>query len=672
MKKLAILSAFALMGCVAEPVFEQDTSLKPIVNENGDFDFATVGKVKINFKLVDAKNKPFGGIKLELVDPQTNEVFFKAVTNSQGILQEEVNLPKDMEEVILESNYVGLPNRVKLPVVQGMIKFDFLGKINPDQVIQYDIDPNWVIPVNNSARISNSFTIEYLHSYNGAGLPNNLEPTRDYISADVLNAINASLPEGKPVPDFHPTFLADGRKTTLDILELADVWLTYVHEGAGWRNSIGYYTYPTNEPPSSLAEINKVTILFPNFSGFGSGGDLRSGHKLNIGRFQPGVTVGIVILSNGWNGSKVEGWHYPLFADKHLNPEPNPVLQQHNVLLWDNENELFVLGFEDVRRDNIPFRCDHDFNDAVMLVTSNPVRAISTVGVSAVDKPSSVDSDGDGINDNMDEYPNDPTKAYDSYYPSASGYGSFAFEDNWPEMGDYDFNDLVVDYQYKHVMNASNQVVEFVPKFKFRAIGAAFRNGFGISLAITPDKVTSMTGNRLFKQLIQSSPNGTEAGQQKAVFIVTDDAHSLFNVSGLVNTNGNVAKIQPVEVELTIKLSQPLSTSALGSAPYNPFLIIAQNRGREVHLPDYPPTDLINTRLFGTGDDNSNQTTGYFKSKTDLPWAIHTPQSFAYPKEKSDVRNAHLKFSDWSTSTGSNYKNWFRDYTGYRRKDIIF
>jgi LruC domain-containing protein len=387
--------------------------------------------------------------------------------------------------------------------------------------------------------------------------------------------------------------------------------------------------------------------------------------------------VGIVILSNGWNGSKVEGWNYPLFADKHLNPESDPVLKQHNVLLWDEENELFVLGFEDVRRDNIPFRSDQDFNDAVMLVTSNPVRAISTVGVSPVDKPSSVDSDGDGINDNLDEYPNDPTKAYDSYYPSASGYGSFAFEDNWPEMGDYDFNDLVVDYQFKHTLNAANQVTEISPKFKFKAIGGGFRNGFGFSMDITPDKVTSVSGNRLQGTLITSNPNGTEAGQQKAVFIVTDDAHTLFNTTGLVNTHPSntqhsSSNVKPVELQLTIKLTQPLASSALGSAPYNPFLFINQDRGREVHLPGYAPTNLINTRLLGTADDNSNPTTGYFKSKTDLPWAIHTPQTFAYPREKIDIRGAHLKFSDWSKSSGSNSPDWFRDYTGYRRKEVIY
>jgi hypothetical protein len=186
----------------------------------------------------------------------------------------------------------------------------------PDQIIQYEIDPSQNTSLNPSLRVLNTFSLEYLSSYNASGKPGNLEPTLDYISATLLQYINASLPESQPVPIYHPTFLAEGKKTTLDIIETADVWLTFVHEGAGWRNSIGYYSYPTNQPPSSLSDVKKVTIIFPNLSAFGSGGDLRSGNKVKLGRFEPGVTIGIVMLSNGWNGSRVEGWHYPLFADK--------------------------------------------------------------------------------------------------------------------------------------------------------------------------------------------------------------------------------------------------------------------------------------------------------------------------------------------------------------------
>jgi hypothetical protein len=61
------------------------------------------------------------------------------------------------------------------------------------------------------------------------------------------------------------------------------------------------------------------------------------------------------------------------------------------------------------------------------------------------------DTDGDGIPDNLDAYPLDPTRAFNSYYPNETDFGSFAFEDLWPGYGDYDFNDFVVNFNYKIV-----------------------------------------------------------------------------------------------------------------------------------------------------------------------------------------------------------------------------
>jgi len=39
---------------------------------------------------------------------------------------------------------------------------------------------------------------------------------------------------------------------------------------------------------------------------------------------------------------------------------------------------------------------------------------------------SSGDADGDGVPDNQDAYPNDPTRAFDNYTPAA-GFGTLAF-----------------------------------------------------------------------------------------------------------------------------------------------------------------------------------------------------------------------------------------------------
>ena len=69
------------------------------------------------------------------------------------------------------------------------------------------------------------------------------------------------------------------------------------------------------------------------------------------------------------------------------------------------------------------------------------------------------DTDNDGVIDSQDDYPNDPTAAYSIHTPSDTGWASLAFEDLWPSRGDYDFNDLVIDYRFTEVLNKKNKIV---------------------------------------------------------------------------------------------------------------------------------------------------------------------------------------------------------------------
>ena len=240
-------------------------------------------------------------------------------------------------------------------------------------------------------------------------------------------------------------------------------------------------------------------------------------------------------------------------------------------------------------------------------------------------------------------------------------------------MGDYDFNDLVVDYQFKHIINASNKVVEMAPKFVVRAAGAGYRNGFGFSTDLLANEVANTDGNVLNSGIINTNANGTEANQRKAVFIVSDNVHDLFNASGFINTRDEDTFVEPAIISMTIKLNSPMAVEELGLVPHNPFIIISQNRGREARLPGYALTDLVDQSLFGTADDDSDPAQGdYYKSKTSLPWGINLPESFDYPMEKNDIRNGHLRFNDWARSSGFSYMDWYRGVNGYRAVEKLF
>ncbi|MFZ4455866.1 MAG: LruC domain-containing protein [Bacteroidales bacterium] len=299
------------------------------------------------------------------------------------------------------------------------------------------------------------------------------------------------------------------------------------------------------------------------------------------------------------------------------------------------------------------------------------------VGGFSLDTGYGVDNDNDGVLNGYDDYPNDASRAFNNYFP-AGGFGSLAFEDNWPSAGDYDFNDLIVDYQFKNVTDSRNKLVETYATFILKAAGASFRNGFGFQLAgnTIPESAISVSGSKLSEGLIATSQSGLESNQNKPTLIVFDNAFKCINYqSGLgVNTSPNQLYSKPDTIVLHITYTpNTYSASDLNIAAFNPFIFIDQARDREVHLMDYPPTALANLSYFGKNDDVSSiDSKKYYRSAKNLPWAINIYQKFDYPFENVGVLNAYTHLSDWAQSNGLNYPDWYENKVGYRNNNFIY
>src|SRR5690606_11897184 len=98
-------------------------------------------------------------------------------------------------------------------------------------------------------------------------------------------------------------------------------------------------------------------------------------------------------------------------------------------------------------------------------------------------------------------------------------------EDLWPGVGDFDFNDLVMDYRLRWITNADNEIKDIEIDYKVRAIGAGFKSGFGLELDVAPGNVASVTRTTALSSLITLNANGTEQGQSKTVLIFFDNAN---------------------------------------------------------------------------------------------------------------------------------------------------
>lgn len=264
------------------------------------------------------------------------------------------------------------------------------------------------------------------------------------------------------------------------------------------------------------------------------------------------------------------------------------------------------------------------------------------------------DTDDDGIPDSEDEYPEDADKAFEVFTPSKYGWGTLAFEDLHPYTGDYDFNDVALNYKCIAILNSQNLAVQLDFIYTVKANGAGFKNGFGIELeSISPSDIESVTGTVLGEGYITVSSNGTESNQDNAVVVLFDNVHSM------------IFK----ETTVSIKFTQPISTNTLGVAPFNPFIIINADREKEVHLPGRATTTLGNSihEVEGINRDSD----GDYLTDNGLPWAINIVHDFKVPKEGVSVSAAYNFFSDWATSAGVNNADWYKDNPGNRNIDKI-
>jgi LruC domain-containing protein len=261
--------------------------------------------------------------------------------------------------------------------------------------------------------------------------------------------------------------------------------------------------------------------------------------------------------------------------------------------------------------------------------------------------------------------------SYISWYPNAVDFGTVVFEDLWPGFGDYDCNDLVVNFQYKIVSNVQNEITEIIATFIFKAAGADLNNGFGIVLNTPSSGISSVTGATLLGSAVTLDPKGFEAGSgDQTVIIVVDAINSMFG-RGLVNTLPGGLTNQPVTKVISIYFTTPQSTA--GSLPFNPFIFTNQERGREIHMKDKLPTVKANPEYFGIWADRSVPAQGkYYRSETGLPWAFEVPVDFEYPYEKIDILQAYLHFAPWAQSEGVLYPDWYQDLPNYRDPSKIW
>ncbi|MFZ4455389.1 MAG: LruC domain-containing protein [Bacteroidales bacterium] len=699
------LTAFLgfMSSCIGDLKLSDDENALSNNAQQFNYENSTMMSLNLSLKDVDGKYAPYITVKIYTENPLTpngysikNSIlpYVKGSTNVFGCFERVIQVPGHIDSI-----YIVIDNILFNRCVKVAKSTNCTLKLQPSgyavfkskATIRSAVDAPIVYNRPSVGILANS-QLFILGSYNSStGFPNYTD-VAEPASIALASRISSNLPEYRdqflePAKTQNGYFDNNGR-SNLEVIDSAYIWVSFVDEGAGVNNSVGYFYYPTNSPPSNLLNIDKKIIIFPNASNSdndGGHGFLVNGTKVKL-RYQnpmndqwsdvfpPSITISWFLITSGWGGSIYDNFFLNRNKNQYSISNFNAGAQPQTVLLFDAETQKIVLGFEDISIGEFPngnassgtYPSDRDFNDELLLITATPITAVNTFPLKRI--TSNTDLDGDGVSNTNDDYPNDPERAYNNYYPNATDYGTLAFEDNWPTKGDYDFNDLVLNYQIKYVTNAQNRVKDVIPIFRVKAVGADFKNGFAVEFNTSPNNVESITTTQSNNSIITNNlvfnlnAKGYENNQPKLVVPYFDNAYSVFGtdyVSGFVNTVQNSTYLPPVTITKKITFISPIDISSLGAAPYNPFIVVDQSRGKEIHKVGLHPTALANNAFFGTADDISNQTTSWYVGNQNYPWVIDIPYSFCYPIECAQIESAYLKIHEWAASNGTLCTDWY-------------
>ncbi|RYE23212.1 MAG: DUF4114 domain-containing protein [Sphingobacteriaceae bacterium] len=209
----------------------------------------------------------------------------------------------------------------------------------------------------------------FIGNYDSNGKPTNYLSGKDVISSSLTSYLSTTLPERTDLRKSNPDLLTTRSIADITITRKSDVSVTFVSQGTGLTDAIAYYTYPTGSSPTTATDIKNIIYIFPLA---GNGTTLTSGDKVKLGTFEAGTSIGFVLMQNGWDATKkaVNNDAVHFCSNDALNPEVDPNLKKHAVLINYTAENKVLIGFEDL--DRTASNCDHDFNDIIVYATVTP------------------------------------------------------------------------------------------------------------------------------------------------------------------------------------------------------------------------------------------------------------------------------------------------------------
>lgn len=657
-----MLAAFLVQSCVKEENYYQKPEDKV---ESDYFDFSTRKTVKLNldygFDGYSALCEVYveNPLNEEFVRDESIDAVYKVFTDDNTSFSGDVEVPSSADTLYVYSPTKGVKRLLKLPIENGTAAYlnqqesaamttraaattrVDLGKTPRvisstykfyslyDNYFPYYGSYYWQ-PYNSSVpglyttvRTNTRLTAESTMGELMRRVDNALQKTDNSALVAPESAVNitveSTMPNGNPVSGAH-----------LD--------LVFLDNNGNYHSSIAYYYYKTNSNLSGaqIKNLPKYFVLPRMTSGmpdaviktrlqfFGE-----NGTEPGTDVFPAGYTVGWMIVSNMfpndggtyyWSGlSKIEErikWAYGNNFTIYSNQSANYNQQPGCISLYDKKSQRIIVGFEDQAYNNLS-NSDKSYEDVLFYVEADPIEAVINP-----DSPDIPVIDGGTGNEIL---VTEKTK------------GTLAFEDVWPTGGDYDMNDVIVEYESIVTFNNKNQIKKIEDIFR------------------PVNKVNSAFNANAFGYVINSSLGVINLGESNLHKVEeTNQIIVLPNVKDVAGQNKSYRVVR--------EFSSPVNKVTY-KRDYNPFIVInykdgAKNR-TEVHLPKTRATSWANPTLTGTLDDAF-----YVDKDGGFPFAIDIPVLNFEPvteKEQIGGPGEYPKFTTWAESFGKKNTDWYKN-----------
>lgn len=629
----------AFSSCLQKDVYDPANSgdKEEEVTLDNYFNFATTKNIQLNIDY--GKECPRAYFEVYAENPlsyvaEGGQIIKKAgvshiatgFTDIQGRYIKPASFPTAVSEVYIYSPDFGVPTLYKTKVVGS----DVSAKITFENALD-------VTPVDSSTRSAQTrsslkFITNVIPNVLGTwnvntGRPNYLDASQKInVDATLKSYITTYFPEGKN--NVGTNLVSDD--ADILIKEDANVVVNYFGGDTGAQSVFAYYCYSENASIDEIRQAAKhACVIFPNAHKSSLGN--YSGVAVNLKyinetgsfpeeepeRIPAGTKIGFLIWNDGWRGVKANGNMF--YSTKSLNSDK---ISHTAIFAAKNKagERVNVITMEDWKNG------ENDYNDVAFVISSNPIAAIEVPDV-----PNPGDRQG--------------TEKYS---------GVLGFEDNWPEQGDYDLNDVVMKYQSSVDYNIDNKVLNIIDKFTLAWTGANYKNSFAYEVPFDLSKASKVT------------VNGSETSSYSGnVITLFKDAKAELGVSNVNAEDMINQNIQEKTYTVSIQFNNPTLDKSVVVAPYNPFIKVF-NSATEVHLTDHKPTTGANNRFPSGADISRGDVDGtYFICKDGFPFAIHVDArldasilNLDLKKENQRIDKTYPKFAEWAKTRDPQIKWW--------------